>query len=713
MKAERTIRVDAAEKAAGKTRYCDDLPFDGLHAVLLRSTVAAGEIESISFDPDFDFSDLTIVDHRDIEGRNVNLLLTDDQPFLAEKEVHYIGEPILLLAHRDLAAARKALRHITVRYRERTPLLSMEASLAGEELIYGKDNLFHQIHLERGERPSDPELLSLEKCYSTPHQEQLYLETQRMLALYRDGDIKIIGSMQCPFSVAAAVKVLAGREVEVEQAPTGGAFGGKEDYPSLMASWVYLLSRKAKADVKLLLDRNEDLAFTTKRHPAKLRYRSRFDRSGKLHSLDIDITIDGGACVTLSPVVLSRAVLHAAGFYDIPHIRLDARAVATNTPPNGAFRGFGAPQAIFGIERHIDDIARYLGSSPAELRARNLPDSKTVTLTGATIEEAGALRRLFEKSRLESDFDRLYRQKRPWHGVGMALFMHGGGYTGNGEIQLASKVWLKLHADGIVEIRIGSVEMGQGSMSALMEIVARELRLPLSHIRYHTPNTAEVSDSGPTVASRTVMIVGALLREAAGELRQSLGEYRDEEEFSRRVSASLTGGGRSDFYAGYHKPDGIVWDEAHFFGNGYDSYSLGCYVAEVAVDPVDYSVKVTRLYACNDVGEVIDHVMAEGQVEGGVLQGIGYALYERLVHEKGRVRNRSLSDYTAAMAADTGEILVHFMGEERAAGGLGELPMDGPAAAVVNALVHALERDLDAIPVTAEKIAEVLDVDQD
>jgi CO/xanthine dehydrogenase Mo-binding subunit len=510
--------------------------------------------------------------------------------------------------------------------------------------------------------------------------------------------------MQCPFYVESALFALTGKKIEVEQAPTGGGFGGKEDYPSLMAAYVYLLSKKAKQDVKLVYDRSEDIAFTTKRHPSSLHYKSHFDDTGKLHALEIDITLDGGAYVTLTPVVLARSVLHAAGFYDCGYIRVDARAVATNTPPNGAFRGFGAPQAIFGIERHMDDIARCLGISPMEVRERNLPHSRSVSVTGAKIGEHARLRTLFETARKASGFDEKQAAGTPYKGIGMALFMHGGGFTGAGETLLASEVWLDLHDDGIVEIRIGSVEMGQGTLTALPQIVADVLALPITMIRYHLPNTAKVADSGPTVASRTVMIVGELLRQAANALKEALGRYGSETEYLDAVRTYLKSGAQSRFRAAYQKPDTVKWDEEHFYGNGYDGYSLGCYVAEVEVDPVDYRVQVSNFYAYNDVGKVVNPMMAEGQVEGGVAQGIGYALYERIAHKDGRLKSNRLSDYNVPLASDLPKLHIAFLNTDEASKGLGELPMDGPAAAIGNALTHALGTAFDDLPLTPEVV---------
>jgi len=700
------VRVDAASKADGSLKYTNDLDFDGLHGAVVRSTIVHGNILSITFDKAFDFSDFVIVDYSDIEGRNVNVVLTDDQPFLAEKRVRFIGEPILLLAHRSKKMLEEAVKYIDIEYEPLEPVLTIQEALDRKNILYSDDNIFKTIRTVKGAEPDYQSLKSLEKSYTTPHQEQLYMETQSMIAYYKDGIVKIIGSMQCPFYVESALFELTGEKIEVEQAPTGGAFGGKEDYPSLMAAYVYLLSKKAAQDVKIVYDRAEDIAFTTKRHPSTLRYKSNFDESGKLHALYIDIQIDGGAYATLTPVVLARAVLHAAGFYDCEYIKVDAYAFATNTPPNGAFRGFGAPQVIFGIERHMDDIARYLGISPMEVRERNLPHSHSISVSGVKIDEYARLRTLFETTREASGFDEKYAADIPNRGIGMALFMHGGGFTGSGETLLASEVWLDLKGDGTVEIRIGSVEMGQGTLTALPQMVAEVLELPLTMIHYHLPNTAKVADSGPTVASRTVMIVGELLVQAAGSLKESLGRYSNQSEYLEAVRAYLKNSTESRFRAAYQKPDTVQWDEEHFYGNGYDGYSLGCYVAEVEVDPIDYRVRVSNFYAYNDVGKVINPMLAEGQIEGGVAQGIGYALYERVVHQDGKVKNNRLSDYIVPLAADLPKLHIAFLNRDEPAKGLGELPMDGPAAAIANALTHALDTAFDDLTITPEIVEE-------
>ncbi|MBN2782998.1 MAG: molybdopterin-dependent oxidoreductase [Campylobacterales bacterium] len=570
-------------------------------------------------------------------------------------------------------------------------------------MLKKKENLVYKtINTQKGVKPDCSKLHTITKTYTTPHQEQLYLEPQSMLARYSEDGIKIVGSMQCPFYVESALMHMTNEKIEVEQAPTGGGFGGKEDYPSIMAAYVYLLSKKSKQDVKLVYERDEDIAYTTKRHPTQMEYRSCFDDSGKLHSLEIDISLDGGAYCTLTPVVQSRSVLHCAGFYDCGYIKVTSNSYATNTPPNGAFRGFGAPQAIFGIERHIDDIAKFLGISPMDAREVNLPTSVSKSVTDAKIYEHKRVRDIFQRAREVSRFDEKYKSKKPYKGVGMALFMHGGGFTGIGESLLNSVVWLDLSNDGVVEIKTSSVEMGQGAMTVLPQIVADELGIPLEFVRYHTPNTKKVANSGPTVASRTVMIVGELLTQASQKLRVALGEYADVESYKQKVKEYLNSNTQNRFDSKYEKPSNIKWDEDKFYGNGYDGYSLGCYVAEVEVDPITYAVSVSAFYAINDAGKVINPTLAQGQIEGGVAQGIGYALYENIIHQDGKVKNSRLSDYIVPYASDVPKMVVEFLDTDAKAKGLGELPMDGPAPAIVNAILNATGVEFDAIPITPE-----------
>jgi CO/xanthine dehydrogenase Mo-binding subunit len=534
-----------------------------------------------------------------------------------------------------------------------------------------------------------------------------------MEATHHEGKIKVSGSMQCPGYVSDALEQASGEKIEVEQTPTGGGFGGKEDYPSLIAIYAYLLALKSQKNVRLIYERSEDIAYTTKRHPAHIAYRGAINKEGRIQSLSVRFEIDGGAYCTLSPVVLSRGALHCCGLYDIPAIDVLARAMATNTPPSGAFRGFGAPQALFGIERYMDDLALWLGSDPLTIRRQHLPHSVSTTLTDAPIREADALCHLLETAIKKSNYEERYQEikensKKERHGIGFALFMHGGGFTGSGEKMLASRVRLEVLKDGSVHIQIINTEMGQGATTVLPKIVADELGIDSKAIHYTTPNTFTCAASGPTVASRTTMVIGNLLRNAAHQLKQALLPYSNSQEFSKAAEHYLARGGSAIFEAIFEQPKNIVWDDEHYKGEAYLGYSLGCYVAEVAIDPISYRARVLWVYALNDIALPVNEILAESQVQGGVVQGVGYALQEELLYHEGRILNGRLSDYMIPTAADAPRMEIEFMKNGSTPKGLGELPMSGTGAAIANAVSNALGVSITSLPITPYTIMKVL-----
>ncbi len=388
-------RREGPDKLCGLARYVDDLHLPGcLFGVTLRSTIAYGTIRAITFDPAFPWHEFVVATARDIPGPNHVPLITDDQPLLAETRVMHQMEPIALVAHLQRDRAYEALRHITVEYTADVPVLTMDDSLARAQTLYGEDNIFKDIRIDRGdvERGFLEADLVVEGEYHLPHQEHAYIENNGMAAYVEpNGTLVVIGSMQCPFYVHNALKGIFGlpdNRFRVIQTATGGGFGGKEEYPNVIAGHAALLALKARRPVKIIYDRHEDMLATTKRHPARVRHRTGVRRDGTLVAQDIDIVMDGGAYVTLSPVVLSRGTLHATGPYACPNVRLRARAVATNTPPNGAFRGFGAPQTLFAAELHMEKIAASLGIDAVTLRQRNLVRKGSVLATGQVLRQS-------------------------------------------------------------------------------------------------------------------------------------------------------------------------------------------------------------------------------------------------------------------------------------------------------------------------------------
>src|SRR5579863_6446342 len=481
----------------------------------------------------------------------------------------------------------------------------------------------------------------------------------------------------------------------------------------------------------MIYDRAEDMAATTKRHPSRTRHRTAVSREGKILGGEIDFVIDGGAYATLSPVVLSRGTIHAGGPYYWPNIRIRAKAVATNAPPHGAFRGFGAPQSLFAMERHMDRIAATVGISPVEIRRRNFLKPGQTTTTEQTIREPIDLDQLLERGLALTEY-RAKKERFLKHddgathkkGIGIATFLHGAGFTGSGERYLASVVGVEGRADGLVRVLVSSTEFGQGTKTVLCQIAAESLGLPYDDVDIAQADTEEVPNSGPTVASRTVMVVGKLVQSAAYGLRQTLmaagllqPEY-SRDEFRKACAKYVAEHGEFKSWSKYEPPPGIFWDDDKYRGEAYAAYAWAVYIAEVTVDLTTYSVTVDDFVALQEVGKVLHPVLARGQITGGVAQGIGYALYEKVVWRDGRMQNGQMTNYIMPTSADLPPIRVYFeeLGNVHGAfgaKGIGELPLDGPAPAIVNAIEDALGMPFDSIPLLPEDILEAMTAGQE
>jgi CO/xanthine dehydrogenase Mo-binding subunit len=727
-------RREGRAKVTGQARYVDDVVLPGmLHGATVRSSVARGTIRRIEYGPGIPWDEVTIVSAADIPGANRVALITDDQPYLADARVNHPEEPILLLAHADRYLLEEARRRVVVHVDPLTPIFTIDEALAARDVIWGTNNLFKEYVVRRGdvEDALARADLVVEGEYETGAQEQLYIEPNGMVAIASaSGGVTVWGSMQCPYYVHNALKGLFGlpdERIRVVQMETGGGFGGKEEYPSIIAGHAALLAWKSGRPVKLLYDRAEDMAATTKRHPSRTRHRTGLARDGRLLAMDIDFVIDGGAYCTLSPVVLSRGTIHAAGPYYCPHVRMRGRAVATNAPPHGAFRGFGAPQSLFALERHFDRVAEAAGLAPEEFRRRNFIRSGEISAVGQVMRDPIDMHGLLDRALVLSD----YHQKRAAFaranegaavrkGIGLAAFMHGAGFTGSGEDHLASVVTVEATADGVVRILSSNTEIGQGTNTIFAQIAADALALPVERISIVQPDTSLVPNSGPTVASRTCMVVGKLVETAATGIRRTLvdanllTEPYSAEDFGRACAASVAASGPIRSSAHYRAPEGVRWDDERYEGDAYGTYAWAVYVAEVSVDTKTFEIRVDDFVAVQEVGKVINPTLATGQIEGGVAQAIGWALSEEVVWREGRMANSQMTNYIMPTSLDLPRIRVYF--DERpyphgpaGAKGIGELPMDGPAPAIANAVAHATGADVRTLPITPERLMTLLD----
>ncbi|MFL5669939.1 MAG: xanthine dehydrogenase family protein molybdopterin-binding subunit, partial [Chloroflexota bacterium] len=400
------LRREGPAKLTGAAKYADDLVFPGAwYGATIRSTDAHARFAALDLDPGFDWSTVIVVTADDIPGENLVSAIKEDQPILVALggEIQHHAEPLALIAAPDRATLRAARQAVTVRTDPLPPVFDPEES----------DHQFAAYEMAVG----DPDVafaaadLILEGEYRVGHQEQLYIENNAMIAVPTgDGGVTVHGSLQCPYYVHTALKrglAIDDRQARVVQAETGGGFGGKEEYPSMIALHAALLAGKAHRPVRMIYDRHEDLAATTKRHPAIVRHRTGVTRDGRLLAQHIEVVMDGGAYCTLTPVVLSRGAIHAGGPYRCPNVRIRARATRTNTPPNGAFRGFGAPQTEFAAETHLNRIAEALALSPLEIRRRNVYRIGDSTPTGQVLRSSVAGEEVLERAAEAGEFERL------------------------------------------------------------------------------------------------------------------------------------------------------------------------------------------------------------------------------------------------------------------------------------------------------------------
>ena len=689
------VKLDHSAKISGRARYLDDLPMDGvLTGRMLRSDRARARILAVHLPPLPE--GYCVVDRRDVPGDNNVNIVKDDCPVFARDTVEFIGEAILMVAGPDPKEVERLLGEIRVEYEDLPPVLDPAES----------DTVFFEYHYAKGDteaafREADHVFT---ETFRTGYQEQAYLETQSMQAEpHPDGKVTVRGSMQCPYYVFSAVNRVMGGDpgkVQICQEVTGGAFGGKEDYPSIIGCQVAVAARKAGKPVRLVLDRREDMTCTNKRHPSVGIYKVAV-KGGKVTAMEIDFLLNGGAYTTLSAVVLQRTIISSPGVYFVPNLKVRGRAVKTNTVPNGAFRGFGGPQGFFGAEMMMDHIARKLGVNPLEFRVANLARQGDSTSTGGRYHFHVPLPEMLEQVDAMSDFRRKWAEyEKPQtgryrRGIGLSFSYHGAGFTGNGERDLIKAVLrMRKNADDTVEILTAGTDMGQGLKTALVKIAARELDVPLEQVRIQNPDTDRVPDSGPTVASRSTMIVGELVRRAACRLKEiwKSGRVLEVEEH-------------------YVHPEFLIpFDAEAFTGDAYPTYSWTVQVVELEVDTLTAVPKVLGAWGSFDVGTPIDEKVVIGQMEGGFLQGIGMGGMEYAAADgSGRIRNASFADYLIPTSMDVPHMECVLNTAEYPEGpygakGAGELPTVGGASAYLQAMEQCMARPLNHVPYTMDDI---------
>ncbi len=766
----RLPRVDAKAKLHGATRFLPDLRFPGLlHAKQVLSTEAHARLLNL----DTEAAEaapgvraLLTADRLPAGGENRVGVIVDDQPLLATDRLRYRGECIAVVAAESEAEAAAAARLVQVRCETLPAVLGFEdLSPQPETPIHESGPIAVFNRVSRGDTASGfaEAATVVEAVFVTGAQEHYYLEPLGCVARPEErGGVTIFGSLQCPFYVQKAVARACGLslgQVRVIQTPTGGAFGGKEDLPNEICARAAALALMTGRPVRLLLERREDIQYSSKRHPYRIGLRLGATAEGRFTAMEIFQDALSGPYATLSPPVLYRSAMQGAGPYSIPAVHVQARGWYSNTAPGGAFRGFGSPQACFAHEGIIDLLAKELGMDPFELRRRNLLRTGDETATGHRLETSVGMEACFDAALTAAGNEigeaALKEPGRPptaadqaldpvladdperWlTGTGIGCMIYGNCLGQAGWHMDGAGAYLQLHVDGSASLAVGLTEIGQGAETVVTQFAAEGLGLDPSRIKLLPVDTALVPDSGPTVASRNVVMSGNAIADAARQLRERLaplaaeilncepGELRFADgkvhgpagalpmiklaahAFRRNINLAAAGW--------WHVPP-LDFDAKRGLGEAYFAYSFAAQVARVAVDRLSGQVRVIKVWAAHDLGRAVNPAGAEGQVEGGVLQGIGWALGERVLAERGRILTDNLSSYplpTTLEAPPVDSIFIEDPHPDGPAGAksLGEPVIIPTAAALAGALRMATAAPIRELPVAPESLLPCLEV---
>lgn len=703
---DRIVRVDAVQKARGEAVYVCDMTLPNMqYAYMVRSTIARGRIKAIHV-PELP-EGYYFISAKDIpaQGKNELWMIAKDWRCFAEDYVLYVGETIGLVVGPDRSVLKRIKAQIKIDYEEQTPAVTIDDGIhcvGGPMFPEKNSNVMCELFCEKG-RPMDEVFAEADEVFEetieTPYQEHVHLETNSAIADMEDGKFVFYASAQCPFYIRKSIAGLLDipyDDIIVRQCTTGGAFGGKEHFPDVLCGALLVAENKIRKPIKMVFDREEDTQFSVKRHPSKCIYKTAV-KDGKITGVYGHIYYNCGAYLSSSYVVLQRGVFHGNGVYTFDNTYLKGEGIGTNMFPSCAFRGFGAPQTLFAIETHLDHLAHHLGVDPLEFKMQYLAKKGDETTTNGHIIEEVKLPEMLDIITRESDYWRKAKEYKPGcgRGIGIALYNHGGAFTGNGE-QAIIKAHARLVKTGDrVSIQVGSTEMGQGFKTSLRKICAATLGVSIDQIEYLDPDTSKVVDSGPTAASRSTMVVGRLVERAAQEMKVRW----DEGDFTTEVE--------------YEHPDGYPWDQTTFRGDAYLGYGWGVACVEVEVDKLTNEVKTLGVWSSHEIGKAIDELIVHGQINGGILQSLGYGSMEKLEVKGGRFKQKSMSDYVIPTSMDFPKQFYHIQENPYPWGpygakGMGELVFNGASAAYVDAVERALNTRFTSIPIPPEAIEEAM-----
>jgi CO/xanthine dehydrogenase Mo-binding subunit len=739
-------RFDSLDKVLGRAIYTMDIvPENTLYLKVVRSRHAHALLKHVDVSQAQKYpGTVCVLTAADIPGINESTALLPDKPLLASNKVRFVGEPIAVVASYDPAIAEEAIELVNVEYEPLPCVYSpVDALKPVAPQVHSNGNIARHVKLRKGnmEEGFKQADLIVEGTYRTQFQEPVPLEPEAGFVIPEaDGSVTCVGSLQSPFHVQTGIaKILSLRpeQVRVIQAATGGAFGPKSDeMPLDVLGMAALVAVKTRRPAALAYTREESMIGHTKRHPFVITIKAGVKRNGKFTAWEANLIADTGAYASLGPLVAIRALFHATGPYEIPHVKSDVYCVYTNNTMAGSFRGFGGPQAHFAAESHVEEIAKKLEMDSLDFRLANILRPGTLTATSQMVDEACGLEECIKRVVADSDYHRKREQFAKMNGtkrrgLGIAIMYHGNSLGPEGNDY--ASVRMQIDKDGKVRFRTGLTEYGTGAPSGLIQIAAETMHLPMNHFTLDPPDTDFCDDTGPTVASRTITIGGRATQMVSGKLHHKLQEvaagllrcefdsvncangtyyssanrqhsvsYREVVDAAYRQGVSLKESGT------FTAPK-CEYDPETSQGTTYLQYTYGAVTAEVEVDTETGRVQVLRMVTAYDVGKAINPLSLIGQIEGGTVQGLGYAIMEKLVHKDGVVVNPNLADYYIPTSLDVPEIksiIVEYPGPLGPFGAkaIGEPPIVLPAPAIVNAIDNAIGVRLTEIPATPERV---------
>ena len=740
--------VDGMDKVMGAARFVDDIQIPGvLHASVLRSSLPHAEIKLLDTQPALDIPGvLAVITSEDFVNHSQLGWPVQDAFILAYQKVRYVGDPIAVVAAETEAAAKAGVDAIKLELAPLPVVSDLHQVLDPNAPIIpdnaGLDSNLVLTHIVRNGDPLpmlEESALLLDQTYTFEHQEHAYLELEGALAIPEvDGSVTIYANDQSPFinrDNTAAVLGLPKEKVRIIQPPVGGSFGGKDDIGYQNTAQAARLAQITGRPVKLVLKRGESLAASYKREAMEVRLRIGADSEGKVQAVKADILVDSGAYASMTPLSAWRGSMHAGGCYRYQAAEVDTHVLYTNNGYSGAFRGFGNPQACGATEIAIDELADVFNVDPIDFRLQNILQAGDRAFTGNPMEFDVTIDKCLHWVREKSDWDRKrveFAQSAEnnglQRGLGVACYFHGSGLGGEGTDYATAKV--RVEPDYSLTLQHGMTDYGQGSRTVFTMLAAEVLGVKPERIHMLRPDTQTANESGPTVASRATFVGGNAVKLTASKLHHTLclaagnllgcnpdevrslqGLYispsENEATFEQVVDHARQMGLQLST-EGYWQIPVIHWDFETGTGTPYFTYCYGAQVAEVEVDP-QQNIKVRKIWASHDAGTIIFPLGAEGQMIGGIVQGLGYALTEGFSYQDGYPQKMNLRDYHIPTALDVPEIELTYLDTYQAKGpfgakGLAEPTMVATAPAIANAVFHATGQRLRKFPLKLDRV---------